>query len=809
MANDNQEMLNLLRQLINQQNSGGMFGQKAAEFGSTPKPRDEAARAKEAAKIMSNEMSGQMKESLKTLPKQLSKAIDGSSNKLAKEIAGGAKKIQDVLRVEDQVSAMKQISNGLKEIGTKTFQSQQEADEALAELEEIAHRAGLSLKQLGIEVRESSDDLENFSYSIKDSEDVIENMSEAVEDTTKALEDAKEETERMEKATEKATRGFLRIWAVLKKSADIFRQEVSYSVQRATADAGYIKGIKTLGISQLEYAKILAETRQEQFAMQSAGIDFGQQLAQNTDRLKDLTGSNSEAALVQQLLTKNAARMGVAQDKLGNAVGDQITAYEKNARAYGMSAMEVAKLTENLMEDDNFRMEMVRLKGKERKEFVLGIAQRQKEFKTMGFTEERAKALQKTFADLAGMNPKERMKKAAKKRAMLGALGMGAEGARLMDLEMRYQYESDPEKKEKMQKEMAQIQSKASGKFLEKTGAGASIGSAMQWAQMAEKTGFKDMVSVFETQSGEGLKHQEETAENTNEINQSIKDAKKIWDSIDATLKSSIGSLGAGLGGMALGTVTPSITRKLVSKGSSLFKGTKGAMPKATAPGVGGAVPEALASESNLLKGMKIGGKILSKVAAPLTAALSGYTKYEELKDRKDLTTGQKATQVGTTTVGAGAGTMGGAAAGAALGTLLLPGVGTVLGGLIGGVAGALTGGKVGEIVGEGVSDMMSDPTQMAKVEKTGQKTIAGQKKSKGNEAARKERQEMRKKERAQRKKDSEVADEQLKATRALISYLKEINGANEEQAKAVTKTADVSEKTMRFNSMPDRRAEF
>ena len=572
-----QEILNTLAKLISGQSGSGMFDR--GDSG----PRDESARAKEAGKIISEKISSGMEKSIKNLPKHLSEAIDQSSSNLAKEIAGSTKKIQDVLRVEDQVTAMKHITNELTVIGDREFASKDDLAKELDKLERVAQSAGMSLKKLGIETKVSSDTL---NYSINNSAESIDDLTEATDALEEALESTRTESNKLEKATETVKNSFSSLGRILKEAANIALEEIRLSSQRATADQGLITGIRELGISQIQYGKILADTRQEQFAMQAAGENFQENLTENSRRLQHMTASNEEAAQANVMLMKISARMGVTQSKLGNAIGDQITMYEKNARAYGMSVVEVAKLTESLMGENDFRLEMVRMRESERKQFILGIAQRQKEYKAMGFTQERAMQLQKTFAALAAMNPKERMKQAAKKRAMMGALGLGAEGAELMDLEVRYQYATG-EQKEKMGKRMAQIQSQASGAFLEKTGAGADIGSAMAMGQLAYKTGFNDVVNTFETESGKGLKHQEASAASLNNISKNLSGMKIIYDYVDAAKKSAVGSAAVGGLGMA-GSMISSMAGGLVAAlGTAAIGAVAAPLAAAVLAGVG------------------------------------------------------------------------------------------------------------------------------------------------------------------------------------------------------------------------------
>ncbi len=103
---------------------------------------------------------------------------------------------------------------------------------------------------------------------------------------------------------------------------------------------------------------------------------------------------------------------------------------------------------------------------------------------------------------------------------------------------------------------------------------------------------------------------------------------------------------------------------------------------------------------------LKTVGSVASRAAAPVAALATGYFKYNEVKDREDLTGSQKAVQVGATTAGSLGGASAGAAMGAAMGSVV-PVVGTLIGGLLGAAVGGWLGSKGGDIVGEAISDRM------------------------------------------------------------------------------------------------------
>lgn len=110
--------------------------------------------------------------------------------------------------------------------------------------------------------------------------------------------------------------------------------------------------------------------------------------------------------------------------------------------------------------------------------------------------------------------------------------------------------------------------------------------------------------------------------------------------------------------------------------------------------------------------GLGIAGKALSKMALPLTALVAGLTAFSKVQADDSLSTGQKAVQVGATTVGATGGAVAGGLAGATAGAVIgsvVPVIGTTIGAAIGGLGGAILGSMGGESIGTGVGQGVSD----------------------------------------------------------------------------------------------------
>lgn len=125
------------------------------------------------------------------------------------------------------------------------------------------------------------------------------------------------------------------------------------------------------------------------------------------------------------------------------------------------------------------------------------------------------------------------------------------------------------------------------------------------------------------------------------------------------------------------------------SGGSATSRLRKGGAPA-------GAAPSALSKGKGLLKG---GGKLLGRIAAPLTVAMGALDLF-------DAVANGSAKDVGSSLGGTG-GALAGAAAGAALGSVV-PVIGTAVGGIVGGMLGGFGGDALGGAVG-GMFDSPAD----------------------------------------------------------------------------------------------------
>lgn len=352
----------------------------------------------------------------------------------------------------------------------------------------------------------------------------------------------------------------------------------------------------------------------------------------------------------------------------------------------------------------------------------------------LGMTTEQAKEAAKMLTKMVDAKPLDRLKQAAKVRALGGAMGIAGsdEAAKALIAGKRAT--------EDQKKALAQFSTNAANAM--DLSAQQGLGSEIFATQLMDKLDLDQYYgkgSPFSTTLGDAL------AKPLNELNKSYVKAaesttfhlgmqaaglKSILDNI-ITGKDYLGVIASGvgliaailLGGKFLGGVGK-LGKGLFGKGKgllgmggktaaavgetalSLEGGAVGAEGAAAAAETGGAAA-ARSSASSVGKLASVVGKT-ARVLGPLAAVGAGI--YEANEDfKKD---GKKGSAIGKgvgTAAGGWAGAEGGAMAGAAVGALAGP-VGILIGGLIGGAIGGLGGAWAGGKIGKSVGSLADSP---------------------------------------------------------------------------------------------------
>ena len=609
MALDNTDLKAILDAIAKERSNSSIFN--AGQDTGIKDLRDENERNADANLQVLKDILNNDRQSTKDYVKAVNKAFKDS--KITTEI----KSLKDALLSQDQATAMSHVASELKRIKSKEFATQEEAQKKLNELNDELEKVGMSLSDFGDSAAKVTEvegkifkDEKGFriagAKNAKELDEQADITKEALENASRAYDKHSERVRYSKQAMGKLGNA---VKALAKDFLKFAEQEQRFQQATATADAGWIEGITQLGVSQLDYAKILKDTRIQQLAMASGGVDFKASLKASADSLETLTPDLLTAGKVAAQFHKNMSSAGVSQANLGDAVQQQTKIYRENFRALAITAEEFANLSTELINSQGMRNELLTLQESERKQYVLSIQRRQAEYLTMGYSIERAKELQNTFQAINKMSPKSRMKQAAQQRAMLGAMGMGAEGAEMFDLQIRMRT-MNAEDRANAELRITKINEQAAKKYGEMSGAGAGLGQSMVFQTMAEKTGFDAVAEKFETESSLGRKIADDQLTELNEINSTISKILK-WSSIfGAAQGSAVGSLGTNLAGMAGTGAGLWAGGKAASYAAGKIGGMFGG--GASAAGGAGAAGVKSAGEGALKKGL---GKAAGKAA--------------------------------------------------------------------------------------------------------------------------------------------------------------------------------------------------
>jgi len=637
MAIDNTDLRAILDAISKERKSSSIFN--AGQDTGIKDLRDANDRNADAQLQILKDIVNADRSKTKELVKGVNKAFQDAG--ISREI----KSLKDILLAQDQAKAMSHVAAELRKVKNAEYASQEEAQKKLDELNDVLEKVGMKLTDFGdaaakvakVEGNVFKDEQKYRIAGVKNAQE----LDDAAELTVDALEKSAKAHERHSEASDYAKRFIFRLGNAAKAVAKDFlkfaEQEQRFQQASATADAGWIEGITQLGISQIEYAKILKDTRIEQLAMASGGVDFKASLKASADSLESLTPDLETAGKVAASFHKNMALAGVSQENLGDAVAQQTKIYKENFRAMSITAEEFATLTTELISSQGMRNELLTLHESERKQYVLTIQRRQAEYLAMGYTIERAKELQNTFQAINKMSPKSRMQKAAQQRSMMGAMGMGAEGARAFDLQIRMRTMNAKDRAD-AELELTEINKKVAKKYGQLTGAGAGLGQSMVFQTMGEKTGIDAIAEKFETESALGRKIDKDQLTQLNEINSGVSEALKWLSIFSAAENSSVGSiatsmlsgganmLASGAGLYAGGKLAGMAATKFLGKGA-------GEAGKTTAKSAGSAAIKGVADPA-LKKGLAKGAakglvRAIPGIGMIAALGLAGYRASE------------------------------------------------------------------------------------------------------------------------------------------------------------------------------------
>lgn len=484
------------------------------------------------------------------------------------------------------------------------------------------------------------------------------------------------------------------------------KAQVQQLIAQQKANGGVIEGTNSLadalikqqkaafsiGVTGEELAKVSAAARQTFNAMGGTEQSL-KTLTPAIDRMRILTGSSAEGLKLAADAAREFSLKGVRPSVAGmERYTDDLV---QLSRQTGMNTQQANEYYNEIANDVDSIDLLRSARAGEREAILANQRALVQQSIAMGMSAEQAKEAAKMLNKMVAAKPLDRIRQAAKIRALGGAMGIAGsnEAAEALIAGKR----ATPQQQQALQ-QFSQNAANASNQA-----AGKGLGSEIFAQSLLDKLDLNEQFgkgSNFSTSLSDSLKPSIDIQKDI--LDSSKTEGGRMFGIAEKTYNQ-IGMLvsGQNIYGVAIAGILAVTTSIAAMMGAGKAAGAIGDLLGGRGTRIGGGAGAGAGKLAGL--GKLAGGatKLLGGIGGAAAGAYEGYEEYQQ--------TGKAGAAIGKGTgaaVGGGLGGWGGAAAGAALGTAILPGIGTVAGGLIGGLAGGWLGGAAGGAAGKAVGSL-------------------------------------------------------------------------------------------------------
>jgi hypothetical protein len=389
--------------------------------------------------------------------------------------------------------------------------------------------------------------------------------------------------------------------SAVKEATEVYRKGLSTAGDNMLFSLGKQIDAAKLGLTPKEYIEMNAASRQTILAAGGASEQLKILNAQSA-QLGEKFGTVGERTKFAQGQMDALALAGI-KPTMQNA-GLLNKSFDAMRKMSGMTTEQFNAMSHELATDSDIQIQLRAANMDERKQIMLGIHKRIEENRALGMTVEQAKAVSKTLAKLSGQGPVDRIKQAAKLRAMGSAMGIsGSDDA--ANIMIKGQRASDEEKKK-----LQDYLTRASNAMSEsQTG---SLQGEIFASTLTDKLGLTQLVgpgSEFNTRQAEALEVDKKGLAEQGKSNELLDKINTVVGQIQAGLAN---PLVQGAGAIAGGIL-----------GSKLWKGA--VTGAAGGGGLAGGAAGAAGAGKNLLKGVGKGAGLAAIAAAGGYAIDAGF----------------------------------------------------------------------------------------------------------------------------------------------------------------------------------------
>jgi hypothetical protein len=387
--------------------------------------------------------------------KKIQTAVSKSTNKYVAARAVELTSIKAIRKLADANSKkdLKKAAEIKKAYDAKLMS----VDKATAAME----KAGFTQHDLGRTTDELKEEMDELTETVGNLDEKMDQQRETSAKTSRAL----------------ATLGTIAA-AVGKQIYDVAEASMRTGVEMTSQQ---IWQSRSMGMTQVELIEEQAKYRQ---VIESAGMTTGQwsdKMMESSHAMLTLTSSLAGGAKFFEESALTFRQLGASGMKQQEFYDAQVGVFTNLHNTLSMTNDEFMAMNKQLVESQATRVQLFKMSKQERAQYQIGLLQTMEYLKVQGLQTEQAHRVVEAMQNIAGMDPKSRLKKAAQIQAMAGAIGMGAEGEELARLTRSGA--SDPGSIQRMTELSQSIQS-----AVQQRQAG-GLGSEMAMSALISRTG--------------------------------------------------------------------------------------------------------------------------------------------------------------------------------------------------------------------------------------------------------------------------------------------------------------------------------
>lgn len=411
----------------------------------------------------------QLDKILKVLPKDFSNSIKKFYPMLSESI----KNMDDVFKVKDLQVEISNLFNELKNSSGNT----EKLSKIIEKSKQIESNFNIKLKDLGIDIKRytitKAIENEYNEKGIKLDKDLQNEIKEVNNSMNKFNLTVKKSNEALINSANKNNKNSEESGGMFKSLAKGIASTITAmsglkELHRAIKSAGKF-GVALDPVTAVLTGLSLDELPELQGKLKQTALSIGGMESLNRILKKSMDGTDTEFVLLSGGLANASKALGNMADnvrKMGDntidtnkAIDDEKEMFKKFQSQIGMTIESFNDMTTEIINDTDIRNQLMRLDMKQRKLYIDNIRITQLNNMVKGLETEQTKAVVKTLTEFANLDPKERLKQAAKVRVLGGVIGMSKEANEVARLLMKNNRTS--EENNMLIENMSKIQSKS------------------------------------------------------------------------------------------------------------------------------------------------------------------------------------------------------------------------------------------------------------------------------------------------------------------------------------------------------------